>query len=109
MCKNNREVDLEIRTHPDRGWEWFENSRFWHTYFLDGLIPYRRATLAIVCTISLLARALQIKAEQPLGEARSMRYLIHIAYAFNAQARAATSRKKGTATRHFFATHALSI
>ena len=29
-----RRVALEIRTHPDRGREWFENPRFWRASFV---------------------------------------------------------------------------
>ena len=46
MCKNvswkigtrtsGEGVVLEIRAHPDRGRGWFENPKFWRTFFVDG-------------------------------------------------------------------------
>ena len=36
MRTSGEGVVFEIRTHPDRGMGWFENSRFWRTSFVDG-------------------------------------------------------------------------
>ena len=64
MCKivksgrgrQGRGVVLEIRTHPDKGRGWFENTRFWRTSFVDG-------PLQVLISISALSNFFYREAE----------------------------------------------